>query len=149
MQIEDLTEKGSKFIQAKVYTKAISKMVVVMDLVEVLQARAKFIKACLTMIKWRVKEFICGLMGEYLKVFGQLEKNKVQENTSGQTAKFMKEISKMTIVMELENYFIQMVRGLKERGEKETNMVEECIFFQTDHFMKQFIRMERNQEKEN
>jgi len=45
-------------------------MVVVMDLAEVLQARAKFIKVCLTMIKWKVKEFTYGLMGEYLKVFG-------------------------------------------------------------------------------
>lgn len=129
--------------------KVISKMVVVMDLAEVLQARAKFIKVCLRMIKWKVKEFTYGLMEEYLKVFGKLEKNKAKENTSGQMGKFIKEISKMTIVMELESCFIQMERGLKEHGEKDTNTGEVRIFFQTDLFMKQFIMMERNQEKVN
>lgn len=70
MKVEDLMEKESKFIWLKVYMKAISRMAVVMDLVEALLARVKYFKVCLTMIKWKEKEFICGLMAEFLKEFG-------------------------------------------------------------------------------
>ena len=93
-------EKESKFIWVKVYMKVILKMDAVMDLVEALQVRVKYIKVCSTMIKWKEKEFTYGLMEEFLKEFGWLVKSKDKENTSGQMVKFMKEISKMTIVME-------------------------------------------------
>ena len=71
--------------------KAISKMDHVMGLGEVLQAKVKYIKVCSSMIKWKGKEYTCGLMAQYLKAVGQLVKNKDQESTYSQMVKFKME----------------------------------------------------------
>ena len=60
-----------------------------------------------------------------MRVCGSIIKNKVKENFFGQTAKYMKDTSKMISVMVLAHFFTLTAKNMKDIGRKETKTAKD------------------------
>ena len=92
-------------------------MVCVMGTEEESRVKEKFIKAHSKMTKWREKDSLLGLMGEYTRVSGLAAKSTESVNTFGLMGKFTMENSKMTIVTVKPLFITPTVKFLLGCGE--------------------------------
>ena len=111
------TEWVSRFLMELRSMKDTIKMVCVMGTEEESRVKEKFIKAHSKMTKWREKDSLLGLMGEYTRVSGLAAKSTESVNTFGLMGKFTMENSKMTIVTVKPLFIIPTVKFLLGCGE--------------------------------